>query len=322
MKKLFLALCFCLVASWGVAQEEGIMIINPGRETFVHFPSSVLGNKYTLTVFLPEDAVPLSKRYPVVYLLGAGPKEAQQAQQFLLNNKALVVGINFEEADYQNRAKIVEFISRELVPYIDTNYLTFTDDSARFIAAKGKSAALTALELFAKPNLFGGVALASSADAVETMVLPAGNVRVFVTGNQTELAVAQKKLEWLGLTYGEDFAMLYAPSYAGLFDGLDFAYLYAADADVSLRSLKASANKTVLPLQGEDAALLTVTARLNNGRRYAYVPVSLRMSPPYLDWNPLRGELTALSGAEPGKVQIRGGVDKTDFKLKIKLKKQ
>ena len=252
MKKIYLTIICLFFASFGVAQEE-IMIINPGRETFVHFPSSVLGNQYTLTVFLPEDAVPLSKRYPVVYLLGAGPRDAYQAQQFLDKNKVLVVGIDFEKDDYQKQAKIVEFIARELIPYIDTNYLTYTDASHRVIAAQGKEAALTALELFAKPNLFGGMSLACSGDAMEQFKLPlSGRPRVFVTGNQAELALAQEKLEAAGLIYGSGFALAYTEEAWNLFDGLDWAYLSAPSNELTLRRLKARTDQRTLKLESEE----------------------------------------------------------------------
>ena len=306
-----------------MAQEEGMMIINPGRETFVHFPSAVLGNRYTLTVFLPEKSVPLSQRYPVVYVLGAGPQQAQEAQDFVEKNRVLAVGVDFKEEDYQNREQIIEFISRELIPYIDTNYLTFADSAHRAIAARGKEAALTALALLAKPHLFGAVALAGGADAIEQFQLPlSGTPRIFVTGRQSELALAQQKLEQAGLEYGKNFALAYASAAAGLFEGMDWNYLSAPQQDVSLRRLKAQTDKRALPLDSDEKTLLTVTAQLNNRASFAYIPVSLRISPPYLNWNPARGELTPVAGAEPGTVKISGGVDKKAFSVKIKLKKQ
>lgn len=322
MRKIYLALACVFIASLCSAQEDERMIINPGRETFIHFPSAALGNKYTVTVFLPEKSVPLSAYYPVVYLLGAGPKQAQEAQAFLEKHKAVVVGINFEEADYQDGNRIAEFISRELMPYIDTNYLTLTRPENRVIAARGKSAAAVAMELFAKPNLFGGLSLASSADAVENINLPSGAARVFVTGTQSELAFAQQKLEALGLPYGKGFALAYAGDAAGWFDGLPLDYFFAPADKAALRRLKARTDASSLPLGSEDTVSLTVTAVLKNGRTFAYVPVSLRVSPPYLDWDAARGELSVRSGAEAGTVQIRGGVDKTVFTAKIKLKKQ
>ena len=322
MKKIYLALACVFIASLCSAQEDERMIINPGRETFVHFPSAVLGNKYTMTVFLPEKSVPLSKYYPVVYLLGAGPKQAQEAQAFLEKYKALVVGINFEEADYKKDNRIAEFISRELMPYIDTNYLTLTRPENRVIAARGKSAAIVAAELFAKPNLFGGLSLAGAGDAVKNIQLPDGPARVFVAGTQSELALAQQTLEAAGLSYGTGFALAYAGRAAGWFNALPLDYFFAPADKAALRRLSAKTDVSSLSLDSEDTALLTVTAVLKNGRKFAYVPVSLRVSPPYLDWDASRGALSVLPGAEAGTVQIRGGVDKTAFRTKIKLKKQ
>lgn len=322
MKKIYLTLACVFIASLCSAQEDERMIINPGRETFVHFPSAVLGNKYTMSVFLPENAVPLSRYYPVVYLLGAGPKQAREAQAFLETNKAVVVGINFEEADYNDGAKIVQFISRELVPYIDTNYLTLTRPENRVIAARGKGAAVVAMELFAKPNLFGGLSLASVADAAEHIKLPSSSARVFVTGTQAELAHAQQKLEAAGLSYGTGFALAYADRTAGWFDALPLDYFFAPADKAVLRRLSARTDASSLRLESDDTVSLSVTAVLKNGRKFAYVPVSLRVSPPYLDWDEARGELSVLPGAEAGTVKIRGGVDKTEFTAKIKLKKQ
>ena len=323
MKKLYLMIAFLFLACCGFAQQESIMIINPGRETFIHFPSAVLGDRYTLTVFLPEDAVPLSRRYPVVYLLGAGPKQAEEAKRFIAQHKALVVGVNFQEEDYQNQAKIVEFISRELMPYIDTNYLTFADVSHRTLAARGEKASLAAAELFAKPNLFGKLALAFPGKSIESLVLPSYKApRVFVTGTQADLAAAQHKLESLGLVYGSGFAMAYAPQEAGLFDGVDYAYLSAEEKSVALKRLKGKLSRKDLPLESDTPVQLTVSARLKNGREYAYIPGLLRVSPPYFNWNAERGELSLLAGAEAGKVKISGGVDKKAFSVKIKLKKQ
>ena len=113
------------------------MLINPGRETFLNFPSAIMGNDKTVTVFLPEPAIPLHKRYPVVYLLGAIPKEAPLVQQCLdrSNQKAILVGINFTEQDLADTDKIAAFISRELVPYIDVNYMTKDEPAWRGVAA-------------------------------------------------------------------------------------------------------------------------------------------------------------------------------------------
>ena len=44
MKKLFILLV-CLLCAGLCRAEESRLIINPGRETFVHFPSEIMGDK-------------------------------------------------------------------------------------------------------------------------------------------------------------------------------------------------------------------------------------------------------------------------------------
>ena len=124
MKKL-LFLLFLLFPTLAVCGEP-LLLIHPGRETFLNFPSASVGNDKTVTVFLPEPAVPLRGRYPVIYLLGAGPDDAQAAQEKLDGSarKAILVGVNFTDAELADTDKIATFFSRELVPYIDTNYPT------------------------------------------------------------------------------------------------------------------------------------------------------------------------------------------------------
>ncbi len=321
MKKFYLLFACLLAASFSWAQDaDSRIIINPGRETFVFFPSAVLGNRYTVTVFLPEKAVPLSKRYPVVYLLGAGPAQAQQAQHFLQEHPALVVGVNFTEEDYQKQTKIVDFISSELIPYIDTNYLTLAEPAQRILAVRGEAVAQVAVSLAAKPELFSGFSFASAAEALRNVRFAISAPRVVVTGDQAQLAAAQGYLERAGLSYGEGFVFQYAAEPAGWFDALPLDYFLAPRQDILLRRLTASVEEKTLPLEGQKGVSLRVTAQLKNGKTFAYVPLSLRMSPPYLSWDAVSGGLRVVAGAEAGRVKIRGGVDKIEFSTKINLK--
>ena len=157
MKKLYLLVAFLGLACWGFAQEEGVMIINPGRETFLHFPSSVLGNQYTLTVFLPEEKVPLSKRYPVLYLQhGMGEDERGWSQQGkmanILDNQIasgkcvpMLVVMDYGNCGYIHGTKPGEtreefgasftpILLNDIIPYIDSTFRTLTDRDNRAMA--------------------------------------------------------------------------------------------------------------------------------------------------------------------------------------------
>lgn len=321
MKKLFAVLWVVLTTLPLFAQQEELMIIKPGRETFVHFPSAVLGNKHTLTVFLPESFVPLKGRYPLIVLLGAGPKQAQEAASYMEHNKAIVAAVNFEESDYANQEQIVRFVSRELVPYLETNYPVLPGKEHRAIAAQGQAGAATALKLLALPGVFSRVALASPGKVWEAAVLPSVAFRAFVTGSQAELALAQQRLEKGGLLYGPGFAMEYTSSELPLFGALRVDYLFAPEAELAVVHFSAHVSGKELVLESADTVSLRVLARLKNGLTMDYVPASLRISPLFLKWDAPHGTLRALAGAYPGTVKIRPFVDKPSFVVKIKLKK-
>lgn len=297
------------------------MIIKPGRETFAHFPSAVLGNKHTLTVFLPETFVPLKGRYPLIVLMGAGPKQVDEAAAYMERNKAIVAAVNFEEADYAEREKIVRFVSRELLPYLETNYPVLPGAENRVIASRGTGGAVTAAALLQVPGAFGGAAFISPGDAWEKTTLPKMPFRAFVTGSQAELALAQQTLEKAGLAYGPGFAMEYASASAPWFGALRTDYLFAPAADLAVTRFKADVSGNELKLESADTVSLRVLARLKNGLTVDYVPSSLRISPMFLEWNAARGTLRALAGADAGTVKIRPVVDKPSFSVKIKLKK-
>ena len=152
------------------------------------------------------------------------------------------------------------------------------------------------------------------------LMLRQSGVDVILCNQIAEEAVLA--LEAAGLSYGTGFALAYAGRAAGWFNALPLDYFFAPADKAALRRLSAKTDVSSLSLDSDETALLTVTAVLKNGRKFAYVPVSLRVSPPYLDWDASRGALSVLPGAEAGTVQIRGGVDKTAFRTKIKLKKQ
>ena len=112
MKKIILwMLLFAGCGNLFAQAEESRLIINPGRETFVHFPSTVLGNAYTVTFFLPERAVPLHSSYPVLVMLGLTPKHAELVKNFQQQNKVLVVGVNLQILEEHFKGLCVRFKS-------------------------------------------------------------------------------------------------------------------------------------------------------------------------------------------------------------------
>ena len=313
---LSLLSCFTFVS----AQEDSAIFIHPGRETFVYFPSKSLKNAHTVTFFLPEKAVPLSRSYPVIVALGIVPKQAAEVAAFQTKYPSIVVGINFVESDYETKADdIVQFLSHEILPYVDTNYLTQTGPENRILAGYGKGAAKIALRVAQNPQLFGALALFSPGDVWQEVKQPLA-VRTLVSASQAELALAQEVLHAQGKIFGPDFALRYFSGSAWL-NGIDAAYLFAPAAEVTLKKLSAAVSKKDLPLDGTQHAALRVWAVLADNSVFNYIPLNLRVSPPYLNWTPTTGLLEVIPGAQKGTVRVRNLVDNPGFQLKIKLKK-
>ena len=320
MKKLFTlgALLLPVLAFCG----EPLMLINPGRETFVNFPSALTDNSKTVTVMLPEPAVPLRGRYPVVYVLGIGPKDAQQAQAYMdaQQQKAIVVGIDFTEQELLDTQKVSAFVSRELVPYIDVNYPTLDDPSWRGVAASGTAGAKALAALLAKKNLFTRAVLLNGGTEPVSLAGADPSLRMLLAGDRSQAAVWQQTLEEMNLTYGKDFVTALGTP-AGILEALDLDYLFARPDQLTVKKLTGEVSEKEISLAQDTPVSLSVQARLENGRLYDYVPLSLRMSPPYVSWDAAAGQLSPISGAVPGKVKISVFVDKKKFQTKIKLKK-
>lgn len=319
MKKLFLFLgCFLT----GVAfAAEPLMLIKPSREVFVNFPSAILPDK-AVTVFLPEPSVPLTGKYPVVYILGAVPTDAPAAQEVLARaeKKAILVGLNVEDADMQDPARIVTFFTRELIPYIDTNYPTLSQPAYRMIAANGAQGAKVAAALLGRKKLFGGAAILHSGEQVPALSGMADTGRLLASGTRAEMAAWTAQLQEQGFVFGPGFLTRFTDK-SSIFDMLDLDYLFAAPADLEVVKLNGEITPHALYATPKAHATLAVEAELANAMKADVVPLQLKMSPPYLEWEAATGHLEPLPGARPGKVKITLFVDKVTYKGKIKLKK-
>lgn len=322
MKKLFILLVL-LLPSWAFCEEnEPLMLINPGRETFLNFPSAITDTPKTVTVFLPEPAVPLHGRYPVIYVLGAIPKDAPSAQKCLENakRKAILVGINFDEQELTDTQKVTDFLAREIVPYIDSNYPTTDDPASRGVAASGSAGAKALAALLAKKNLFTRAVLLNGGTEPVSLAGADASLRILLAGERDQIVVWQQTLEEMHLAYGKDFVTVLGQGKT-IFDILDLDYLLAPADELTVKKVKGQVVPDQLPLAGEEEAALSVQAFLTNGKVFDYIPLSLRMSPPYLNWDASSGKLGVISGAVKGKVKLSVFVDKKKFQTKIKLKK-
>lgn len=320
MKKILLLLTTIGLSCISFAQESR-MFVAPGRETFFAFPSSVLGDKYTLTVFLPTEVAPISKHYPVVYFIGLDRSDRETFQQFAQENGVFLAGLFIPEEEMEQvREKLPEFVSAEWVPYMDTNYSTIAFPSGRVLAARGEVSGSVVAEIFSKGN-FAGLSLLNPGSNLTGIRCPA-NARVFVSGTQEELASVSRLMAQNGVKYGEQYALDYAPFEEGWLDALNMKYLMAPAKDVKVKKIEIQAGSKTLPAVAEKSTSLRVYTQLGNGMKTVFVPQEVRTSPPFLDWQDQLGMLRVRSGADVGPVKIKIQVDNVENTAKIMLKKQ
>ena len=320
MKKSLIFI-FLLLSSFTFAAEP-LMLINPFRETILHFPSAILAKEnLVVTIFLPEAAVPLTQKYPTVYMLGVGPEQAEQIKKLQDSSaqKALLVGVSLGENASAETEQIAAFIARELVPYITANYLTIDDPVFRALALAGPDKAPLAVELLKKKDLFARLIFSAPGEKPVSVAGANGQLRSLFIGKRKELLTWQETLEDMSYTYGTNFVTKIAEE-AKIEEMLDLDYLFAQVRAVRIRKLTGALFPKAIRLQ-EGGSYLSLKAVLNNGAVFDYIPLSVRMSPPYLAWNAVAGVLSPVSGAEAGQVNLSVSVDNVKFATKIQLKK-
>lgn len=319
MKKIITFL-ICLIP-WLSFASEPLMLVKPSREIFINFPSAILPDK-AVSVFLPEPSIPLHQKYPVVYILGAVPTDAPQAQEVLARSeqKALLVGLNVEEVDLSNPEKMVYFFQRELIPYIDTNYLTKDEPQSRVVAVQGAAGAKVAVALLNK-HLVQGAVILNGGNAVSFLTEQKPDVRMLLAGKQAELAAWSNYLqEEKKLVYGAGF-VAQLTEVKSVFDTLNLDYLFAPAGEVELVKLSSTIIPSSISISASEVATLQVSALLANGMRFDFIPFTFKQSPPFLNWDSAQAKLTIIPGATAGKVKISAFVDNTPLTGVIRLKK-
>jgi predicted alpha/beta superfamily hydrolase len=157
------------------AQAENTPILTLGHAATVY--SRVLGEERTVLVDLPAAYELTQTRYPVLYLLDglANFQHAAATVDFLARNgripQMIIVGIlnvartrdltptHVEDRETSGGGDdFLEFIEKELIPYVDERYRT---QPYRVLFGHSLGGLLTVYTLFSEPDLFGGYVAAS-----------------------------------------------------------------------------------------------------------------------------------------------------------------
>jgi predicted alpha/beta superfamily hydrolase len=164
---LFFLFCFAPI-SVALAQADNTPIIC-GNYRKIH--SKVLGEDRALLVRLPDDYAKSDKKYPVLYKLDGEKGSFLQAFSaayylFDMTGKApdsIIIGIentdrNRDMGPEQGADNFIQFISAELIPFIEKNYRT---NGFRILCGQSYSSLFALYSFLKNPALFDAYILSS-----------------------------------------------------------------------------------------------------------------------------------------------------------------
>ena len=128
------------------------------------------------------------------------------------------------------------------------------------------------------------------------------------------MAALHAALAKRNLIYLEDFAYDIVTGGTKHFDNLEFLFNQKGRKIVKTTPYQ---QFETLDLDKDFTSLFWLNLKAKSGYNLAYVPQSVRVSPPFLNWNNEQGNFTVISGATAGKVKVDG---KTEFNKKFKAK--
>lgn len=308
MKKLLFAVFVisCAVAAFAqqpaheTVSSSARVFAKDGEDVLTRFPSKYLADGARVNIILPAGYDGAYARYPVVYIISDEAfDKARIAQTWKIGDKVIFVSLNMTPGDK------AAFLTKEFLPYIETNYKAEDSPQKRILAAAGADAVEMLALLSSQPGIFQNAALLLQ-DTTPVPTLGPGldtRLKIYAAGRLSNIARLQMELERGGLKFTQNFvSKIYMPSESTpSWQQLDFRY-FLTPADFAAKSIAAYLSADKIPFEGAHADLRldvkTKAGTLN------YIPAELKFSPPFLDWDPSAARLTVIPGATPGKVKI------------------
>ena len=330
MKKLLIFTLAVLAAAVASAQhttthEDMRIFVRPGEEVLTRFPSKYLDNEARINVILPAS-YETAQNFPAVYLLGHESMDKPAAQKVFgaggFWDKAVLIVVNIKGG-----GNIADFVFRELLPYVDTNYKTDDLPQSRILMAEGKMA-VNVLEMLAAN---GGYVYNAALLLQDNMAMPAPknpfseNIKIFAAGRVGNIARLQQMLEEKGLKFLNNFAsVIFEPQEdARQWNKLNFKYFFAGAAAQTISKIKVYQSAGSISPSDVEPLRLWLEVKIKGGDTFNYIPRNLKISPPVLAWNGADAALSIIYGAAPGAVKISGPLPfyKKGFGTSVKIAK-
>jgi len=210
--------------------------------------------------------------------------------------------------------KFAQFLTSELLPYIEVNYSVLADGAQRTLIAKNSFALsyladLKNISAYLK-NAALGFDYSSPLPAIEAV----SGINLWAEGPVDNMGALHAALAKQNLIYLEDFAYDIVTGGTKHFDNLEFLFNKKGRKITKTTPYQ---QFVTLDLDKDFASEFWLNLKAKSGYNLAYIPQDVRIAPPFLNWNKEQASFNIIPGASAGKIKVDG---KTEFGKKFKAK--
>ena len=289
-----------------------------GEDSIVNFPSDYLPYKPKINVVLPKDYEKADGRFCSVYTFGQGemPKAGVEAF-FPKEYSGRCIFVNVRLNGSLEKDKLEGFISKELLPYIETNYKTQESASFKTLMAGETYSYAVLNSLPVLSGYFGKFALMfyKSTSFPQKLEGVSDKISFYAAATLGNALRLEALLENSGLNFPDNFVFniidgqsVNPPALSGVFN---FGYIFDAKT-CKCEKVKAVFSAEEASSVSEEPVNFWLAVKGKKGcGDINYIPQSLKIAPPFLSWDYDKAAFTVIYGASKGKVKLSGRAGKT-----------
>ena len=310
-------------------QEDMRIFPHGGEDVIVYFPSEYLPYKTKINVVLPKDYETQNGRFCSVYTLGSGEMPKTAVNEFFPQeyaNKCVFVNVRLNNVVQSNLLE--QFLSKELLPYIETNYKIEDTPSFKTLIAGEKYSSAVLDVLPALSNYFGSFAALfyHSTAMPDELSGVSPKISFFAAGSAGNIARIEALFEKNGLKFYKNFAFKVIKNESSnppkLNTVLNFTYIFDKEVCKPLKAKGVFSRGSASSTCEEPIDFwLEVKSKKNCGE-INYIPQKFKISPPFLSWDYEDASFKIIYGAQSGKVKLSGMIDDIlPFNVAFKINK-
>ena len=287
------------------------IFVKDGEEVITNFPSENLTTTPKIHIVFPMGKE--QNRYPSIYIVSEEELDKAAVEKLYpaFYGKYYFVTIRLEEGEN----KFSQFLTSELLPYMEINYFVSSATQDRTFVAKNSFALAYLADLKNISAYLKNAALGFDYSSPLPKIEAVSGLNLWAEGPVDNMAALHAILAAQNLVYLKDFAYnISKENTTQNFANLEF--LFNKEGRKIAKVMPYQQFKE-LDLNKDFASLFWLNLKSRSGYSLAYVPQDLRIAPPFLNWNKEQATFNIISGATVGKIKVSG---KTEFGKKFSAK--